>query len=171
MPEDSGIMLVYTCPRYSSSRKSSNLCSADLSGLLVFLSTLLFLDIYPDTMASLRAIALLLLSAISTIATPLHNIAAKRQSSIPIGTIISSCTVPGTVALTFDDGPYIYTDELLGILASNGVVATFFVNGQNYAAIADYASTIQRAANAGHQIGSHTYVAFCFLALRQIANC
>jgi hypothetical protein len=33
----------------------------------------------------------------------------KRQSSVPIGTIINSCTVPGTFALAFDDGPYIYT--------------------------------------------------------------
>jgi len=108
-------------------------------------------------MATLKAIALSLLLAVSTIATPLQNNAAKRQSSIPIGSIISSCTVPGTVALTFDDGPYIYTDELLNILASNGVLATFFVNGQNFGAISDYASTVQRAASAGHQIGSHTW--------------
>jgi Polysaccharide deacetylase len=151
-------------PGSPSSWESSDPHSAGLSEYLArFLSRLHLLAIsyfYPDTMARLKTIALSLLSVASTIATPLQNIAVKRQSSIPIGSIISSCTVPGTVALTFDDGPYIYTDELLDILASNGVVATFFVNGQNYGAITDYASTVQRAASAGHQIGSHTYVAF-----------
>jgi peptidoglycan/xylan/chitin deacetylase (PgdA/CDA1 family) len=128
--------------------------------LTITISLISSLNFYFDTMAGLKAVAASLLFAASTFATPLQNNAAKRQSSIPFGSVISSCTVPGTVALTFDDGPYIYTDQLLDILESNGVVATFFVNGQNYGAIADYASTVQRAASAGHQIGSHTYVVF-----------
>ncbi|KAI9853144.1 MAG: hypothetical protein M1830_006742, partial [Pleopsidium flavum] len=33
------------------------------------------------------------------------SFALAAGSSIPFGTIIDSCTVPGTVALTFDDGP------------------------------------------------------------------
>ena len=36
--------------------------------------------------------------------------------------------------------------------------ATFFLNGQNWASIYDYTSTVQRMNNEGHQIGSHTYV-------------
>ena len=68
------------------------------------------------------------------LASPVSQI-QRRQSSVPVGTIITACTVPGTFALTFDDGPYIYTGELLDILASNGVKATFFLNGQNFGSI------------------------------------
>jgi peptidoglycan/xylan/chitin deacetylase (PgdA/CDA1 family) len=38
-------------------------------------------------------------------ATPLPGTLERRQG---LAQIISSCTVPNTVALTFDDGPYIY---------------------------------------------------------------
>jgi peptidoglycan/xylan/chitin deacetylase (PgdA/CDA1 family) len=36
---------------------------------------------------------------------------------------IDHCTTPGTIALTFDDGPYNYT--------SHGAKATFFITGNN----------------------------------------
>ncbi|KAH8666448.1 hypothetical protein BX600DRAFT_461797 [Xylariales sp. PMI_506] len=81
----------------------------------------------------------------------------ERQSAVPVGTIITSCTVAGTFALTFDDGPYEFTNELLDILAANGVHATFFVNGQNWANIYDYSGVIQRMVADGHQVGSHTW--------------
>jgi len=109
-------------------------------------------------MASLKTLVLSLLLSAVTYATPLPSgNLEKRQSSIPVGTIITSCTVPGTAALTFDDGPYIYTEQLLDILGSNGVHATFFQNGQNYGNINNYASTVQRIVDEGHQIGSHTW--------------
>jgi hypothetical protein len=50
-----------------------------------------------------RAVIATSLAAIA-LASPVEKKMQKR--SIPIGTIISSCTVPGTIALTFDDGPY-----------------------------------------------------------------
>lgn len=37
----------------------------------------------------------------------------SRASSVPFGTVITSCTQANTFALTFDDGPYIYTSEVL----------------------------------------------------------
>lgn len=46
--------------------------------------------------------------------------------------IYSTCTVPGTMALTFDDGPYEYTWALADTLKSEGVTATFFMNGANW---------------------------------------
>lgn len=84
--------------------------------------------------------------------------AAAAGSSVPIRTIITSCTVPGTVALTFDDGPYIYTAQVLDTLKSNNVHATFFVNGDNWANIlnADDQALVHRMIAEGHQIGSHT---------------
>lgn len=83
------------------------------------------------------------------------------SSSVPFGTIISSCTQPGTVALTFDDGPYIYTSAILDVLRSKGVPATFFVNGANWDNILSDRSQalVRRMVAEGHQIGSHTYVA------------
>jgi hypothetical protein len=58
-------------------------------------------------MASLKAIVTTaVLSALAS-ASPVEI--EKRQSSVPFGTVIYSCTVPGSFALAFDDGPYIYT--------------------------------------------------------------
>jgi peptidoglycan/xylan/chitin deacetylase (PgdA/CDA1 family) len=82
----------------------------------------------------------------------------QRQSTVPTGSIIQSCTVPGVFALTFDDGPFMYTEQVLDTLAASGVKATFFLNGKNYGSIYDYTSTVQRMITDGHQVGSHTYV-------------
>lgn len=58
------------------------------------------------------------------------------------------------VAVTFDDGPSLYTSGLLDELAKRDVVVTFFVQGCN---AERYGSVIKRAYEAGHQIASHTY--------------
>ncbi|KAG0233524.1 hypothetical protein BGX31_004817 [Mortierella sp. GBA43] len=62
-------------------------------------------------------------------------------------------------AITFDDGPNIWTHELLDYLDLKKVKVTFFVNGQNYNSILDPGMTevVKRAFAAGHQIGSHTW--------------
>ncbi|PHH83203.1 hypothetical protein CDD82_3128 [Ophiocordyceps australis] len=82
---------------------------------------------------------------------------ARQASAVPFGQVISSCTVPGAFALTFDDGPYIYTMELLDKLDAAGLKATFFLNGQNIDYINNYQAVLQRMVNSGHQIASHTY--------------
>ena len=84
---------------------------------------------------------------------------AAADSAVPVGQVITSCTQPGTVALTFDDGPYIYTGQVLDTLKNADVKATFFVNGDNWATILSDSSQalVQRMLSEGHQIGSHTY--------------
>ncbi|RYP07006.1 hypothetical protein DL764_002829 [Monosporascus ibericus] len=82
---------------------------------------------------------------------------SARQSDVPYGTVIYSCTRPGVVALTFDDGPFIYTQELLNTLRASGQRATFFVNGQNWGNINNHVSTIRRMVAEGHQVASHTW--------------
>ncbi|KAK3819535.1 MAG: hypothetical protein J3Q66DRAFT_334811 [Benniella sp.] len=74
-------------------------------------------------------------------------------------TIITSCTVKGVAALTFDDGPAERTPDLLKILAKAGAKATFFVNGDNHSKILTSANKkiIKDAYKAGHQIASHTW--------------
>jgi peptidoglycan/xylan/chitin deacetylase (PgdA/CDA1 family) len=64
--------------------------------------------------------------------------------------------------LTFDDGPYIYTDALLDILASYGAKATFFITGINNGKgaideVPAYVSVIRRMIAEGHQVASHTW--------------
>lgn len=56
------------------------------------------------------------------------------------------------VYLTFDDGPSTRTDDILDILASYNVKATFFVCGKN-----GYTEEYKRIVKDGHTIGMHSY--------------
>ncbi|PLB54826.1 polysaccharide deacetylase family protein [Aspergillus steynii IBT 23096] len=64
--------------------------------------------------------------------------------------------MPGTIALTFDDGPSHHTPKLLDLLSEYGVRATFFVNGYHLEHNG-HAEYLKRASEEGHQIASHTY--------------
>lgn len=56
------------------------------------------------------------------------------------------------IYLTFDDGPYKYTDELLDILKKYNVKATFFTT-----ACYGYKECIRREFEEGHTVAIHTY--------------
>ena len=56
------------------------------------------------------------------------------------------------VYLTFDDGPSVYTDDILDILDRYGVKATFFVNGRS-----GFDAQYRRIVEDGHSIGMHSY--------------
>jgi peptidoglycan-N-acetylglucosamine deacetylase len=58
-----------------------------------------------------------------------------------------------SVALTFDDGPSAYTDQVLDILRREHVHATFFVIGEQAAG----RPLLRRIYEDGHEIGNHTY--------------
>lgn len=58
------------------------------------------------------------------------------------------------VYLTFDDGPSIYTDEILDILSMYEVKATFFVVGQEDE---ELLPMYQRIIDEGHSLGMHSY--------------
>ncbi|KAF5020522.1 hypothetical protein F66182_7454 [Fusarium sp. NRRL 66182] len=78
-------------------------------------------------------------------------------AAVPVGVAIKKCTVARNIALTFDDGPYTYTNELLDELKKYNYKATFFMNGQNWGNIHTYAAVVKRVLAEGHQLGSHTY--------------
>jgi len=59
--------------------------------------------------------------------------------------------------MTYDDGPYVFETELLDTLQSKGVKATFFVNGNNWGCIYDFADQLNRIINDGHQLAAHTW--------------
>lgn len=58
------------------------------------------------------------------------------------------------VYLTFDDGPSIYTNEILDILAEQEVKATFFVTGKDKEG---YGDVYRRIVEEGHTLGMHSY--------------
>lgn len=59
------------------------------------------------------------------------------------------------VYLTFDDGPIPEcTPQVLDILASHGVKATFFMVGEN---AERYPELLKRVREEGHRVGNHTY--------------
>ena len=58
------------------------------------------------------------------------------------------------IAITFDDGPSIYTGKLLDGLKERKVKATFFLIGR-YAE--EYPEVVRRIDEEGHLIGNHTY--------------
>lgn len=57
-----------------------------------------------------------------------------------------------TIFLSFDDGPTATTSELLDILATYKVKATFFMLGKN---MNEYSAKVKRTANEGHALGLH----------------
>ncbi|KAF7731440.1 Carbohydrate esterase 4 protein [Apophysomyces ossiformis] len=103
-------------------------------------------------------LATALLSAVSA--------ARVRQPTVPV--VYQKCKQPGSVALTFDDGPFEYTWDLAKLLHEQGVKATFFMNGKNFADVASettqtsdgektYLQVIKHVHDLGHQVASHTY--------------
>lgn len=58
------------------------------------------------------------------------------------------------IALTFDDGPSKYTEELLDILKENQSAATFFVLGLQ---VNKFKEVIPRMIQEGNQVGNHSF--------------
>lgn len=86
----------------------------------------------------------------------------KLGNQVYGGEGIYSCVQPGTVALTYDDGPYIYTEELLDLLKTKNAKATFFVTGININKGAidtteRWSNVIKRMVEEKHQVASHTW--------------
>ncbi|KAG8707104.1 Carbohydrate esterase 4 protein [Ceratobasidium sp. 423] len=95
-------------------------------------------------LAKLALVGTMASSLLGALAVPLTTSKVPRQ----LAQVITKCTVPNTVALTFDDA----------IIAAGGK-ATFFVNGNNYGCIYD-AENVERVKylyDAGHQVASHTW--------------
>lgn len=65
-----------------------------------------------------------------------------------------NCYEVPCVALTFDDGPSVFTEGLLDILGEHDVKATFFILGSRARIQSE---TVFRAFQEGHEIGNHTW--------------
>jgi peptidoglycan/xylan/chitin deacetylase (PgdA/CDA1 family) len=87
------------------------------------------------------------------------------MGKVPVGLPVGKCSVPGTVAITYDDGPSDYTDGLLDILKKAEAKATFFVNGvTNGRGEIDqkdkWIHILRRMDTEGHQVASHSWSHF-----------
>lgn len=58
------------------------------------------------------------------------------------------------VALTFDDGPSLYTRRFVQMLRANGAVATFFMIGEQ---LGGYSATLREELRDGDALGDHTW--------------
>lgn len=87
----------------------------------------------------------------------------KLGNQVYGGLGIRSCITPGEVAITYDDGPYIYTNQVLQMFADKKMKATFFITGINLGkgaiddASTNWPTVIKRMYTDGHQIASHTW--------------
>jgi peptidoglycan/xylan/chitin deacetylase (PgdA/CDA1 family) len=81
--------------------------------------------------------------------------AAMWPASQIFGETLIAPRRPGELALTFDDGPNpAWTPQLLDVLASHDVRATFFMVGSHAAA---EPALVRRIAAAGHLVGNHSW--------------
>ncbi|CCF45230.1 chitin binding protein [Colletotrichum higginsianum] len=89
------------------------------------------------------------------------NDARPLKGDVPYGGVgIYNCVNDGDVAITYDDGPYIYTAAMLDAFKAHGAVATFFITGNNIGKgmiNVAYPDVIRRMVADGHQIASHTW--------------
>ncbi|KAJ7253509.1 carbohydrate esterase family 4 protein [Mycena rebaudengoi] len=85
--------------------------------------------------------------------------ALENRQGGPSAKVYSKCVNPNHVALTFDDGPYIYLKDISNTLKNAGALGTFFFNGNNWDCIYNAAemSNVKYAYANGHMIGSHTW--------------
>ncbi|KAG0019457.1 hypothetical protein BGZ82_000135, partial [Podila clonocystis] len=91
---------------------------------------------------------------------PYYTLTGEAPAPVGVpGMVYTTCKTPGTFSISFDDGPSIYTNELLDLLDKENIKVTFFVNGNNQQCIYDpkVQTVLKRAYNSGHQIASHTW--------------
>ncbi|CAO2658113.1 Nn.00g073730.m01.CDS01 [Neocucurbitaria sp. VM-36] len=93
-----------------------------------------------------------------------RSIARPKLGSITYGGAgVYACTEPGKVAITYDDGPYLYTGDVLDSFNAATFKATFFITGRNIGKgsiddkTTNWPGYIQRMYDEGHQIASHTW--------------
>jgi len=88
----------------------------------------------------------------------LYGITAVPSETRATG-VITSCKKPNVVALTFDDGPYDYLQDIVNALRDVGGKGTFFFNGNNWRCIYDDAMVkrVKYAFDNGFQVASHTW--------------
>jgi chitin deacetylase len=108
--------------------------------------------------AGISLIAILLLGYVT------FQISRSRTFQF-FGTIINRVdTDENVIALTFDDSPTEYTEDVLNILAERNINATFYSIGQS---IEKYPDVTKMIVQQGHELGNHSYSHARFLLKSQ----
>lgn len=79
---------------------------------------------------------------------------AKNEQVVSDNVKKESTTETKQIAITFDDGPSLYTEELLDGLMKRNVKASFFLIGKK---VEEFPDIVKREKEEGHLIGNHTY--------------
>ncbi|KZP17883.1 carbohydrate esterase family 4 protein [Athelia psychrophila] len=110
-------------------------------------------------LSKIFALVGLLSSVLLVSANPTPDFNQELTRATPLAQVITTCTVPGTAALTFDDGPEEYIYNISRALIAAGGKGTFFWNGNNYGCIYDEINVkrVQYAYGQGHMVASHTW--------------
>jgi chitin deacetylase len=86
---------------------------------------------------------------------------SKSRTFQFFGSIVNRVdTEENLIALTFDDGPEYYTNEVLDILQEKQTKATFYVIGER---LQENLVIGKRIAESGHELGNHSYTHQRFL--------
>ncbi|MCM3602138.1 polysaccharide deacetylase family protein [Robertmurraya korlensis] len=97
---------------------------------------------------------LIVLLVLITVSYSLFQVSKSRSFQFFGGIVEKVETEEKVVALTFDDGPGVHTDEILSILEKEEVKATFYLTGRE---IEEHMEDAKKLVQAGHEIGNHTY--------------
>lgn len=105
--------------------------------------------------------------------TNTSSISREHIGEIPYGgNGTFQCKEPGTIALTFDDGPQEkFTEHILDLFKQHNAKATFFITGNNIGKgqiDIKYNDVIKRMDSEGHQIASHTWTHLDLSAISSI---
>lgn len=86
----------------------------------------------------------------------INNIDDNYTNSLPEADIYYECIAPGMIALSYDDGPGIFTKEFIENIVTDYRV-TFFINGWNYERLqySPWHDVVKEAYDKGHEIGNH----------------
>ncbi|ADU32266.1 polysaccharide deacetylase family protein [Evansella cellulosilytica] len=84
----------------------------------------------------------------------LNALSQSRSLQFFGGLVTNVETDEKVVALTFDDGPGVHTDQILHILRENDVKGTFYLTGYE---IEEYFEDAKKIVDDDHEIGNHTY--------------
>jgi peptidoglycan/xylan/chitin deacetylase (PgdA/CDA1 family) len=111
-----------------------------------------------EVVAALAALAAILAAHLSmphlgSRLEPKAEAVSLDPSLLRTATTSNPCTL-GKVALTFDDGPDVYTEPILQLLRAYGVKATFFVLGSK---VSRRPQTVRTAIADGHLVENHTW--------------
>ncbi|KUI54519.1 Bifunctional xylanase/deacetylase [Cytospora mali] len=102
----------------------------------------------------------------------LADLPRPKLGRVPYNTVQTLCKEPDAIALTFDDGPWKYTEDLLDLLEEHNASATFFVCGGNMDGDGQltnpgYPALVRRMVRQGHQVGSHSWAHADLAALEE----